>query len=221
MCTKVESSAPLKYDNHPTEKQSNSVLNKILNDEPCQPVPKQAIVFARVTQHSLICPLCHERFHSPVRKLDCTHSFCETCLEKFIDKQRTVDIVCPTCMEETTLPPGGIRKLRSDFNLNSQLDDVDIHDFMTKVSADIDDDIPDLDYVSTLRTEYYEFPGSHSAQLKSVQIEKTHSFYPARIAAQGMILLQFLLLSYTVAVYECVFHLYNFFLLLLLLSTFH
>lgn len=135
----METSTPMKTTNHTTDTQSAEKEFTTSGIENSQPVQKQQ---ASVTRHSLYCPLCRKRFRSPVRKLNCTHSFCETCLETF-----TADIKCPTCKEKTPLPVGGICKLQSDYNINSQIDDP--NNSWTKDTTDIDDDREDVDYVST------------------------------------------------------------------------
>ncbi|XP_072047357.1 uncharacterized protein [Amphiura filiformis] len=48
----------------------------------------------KVTRNSLTCRLCHERFKKPVRKLHCSHSFCEGCLKAVVMKSY---LTCPTC----------------------------------------------------------------------------------------------------------------------------
>ena len=76
----------------------------------------------KVTRHSLECPFCQERFTKPVRKLECSHSFCEACL-KAMAVTGKLHITCPVCNEETAIPKGGVTNLAEDKQLNNQVDD--------------------------------------------------------------------------------------------------
>ena len=59
------------------------------------------------------CPICLEYFNDP-KLLPCDHSFCCLCLERFVDKQRSIaakeskeitEFDCPLCLSKFTLKP--------------------------------------------------------------------------------------------------------------------
>ena len=86
----------------------------------------------------LICSICLNLLNEP-KKLDCDHSFCESCLELHSQKspqhtpppsgpgdvpQTVTDavLVCPCCRQETKLPDSGIAGLKTNFKLKSLVD---------------------------------------------------------------------------------------------------
>ena len=88
----------------------------------------------------LICSLCLDILTEP-RKLDCDHSFCQECLQNYLqrsvqprdsppvqadvagsEQQPAASLVCPFCKEKTTLPEKGVSGLRHNFKLKSMVD---------------------------------------------------------------------------------------------------
>ena len=70
---------------------------------------------------NLTCPVCYQVFKNP-KYLPCHHSCCEECLEKMQRKESK--ITCPECRLETTVPPGGVRDLPSNFLINRLVDEL-------------------------------------------------------------------------------------------------
>ena len=68
----------------------------------------------------LTCPVCYEIYRKP-KYLPCYHSYCEECLAKV---QRGTNITCPECMQISTVPAGGTRKLPDNFFINRIIDEL-------------------------------------------------------------------------------------------------
>ncbi|XP_033111428.1 tripartite motif-containing protein 45-like [Anneissia japonica] len=60
----------------------------------------------------LECCLCMGRFSNP-KLLPCIHSFCLSCIEKWVEKNDG-ELSCPTCREVSQIPAGGLQKLQSN-----------------------------------------------------------------------------------------------------------
>ncbi|CAH1799417.1 unnamed protein product [Owenia fusiformis] len=70
----------------------------------------------------LICEICMDNLNEP-KLLPCQHSFCLCCLETMVrSNHRARFITCPVCREESMLPHGGPKHLRSSFIMNTLLD---------------------------------------------------------------------------------------------------
>ncbi len=57
------------------------------------------------------CGICLEIFRNP-RRLPCSHSFCEECLENWIGHNKETlpgEIVCPRCKKNTEIPSKGVK----------------------------------------------------------------------------------------------------------------
>lgn len=66
----------------------------------------------------LTCAICTEPYddeeHLP-KLLSCHHSFCQVCLVTLSSVGQKKVLPCPACREKTTLPPGGVSKLQTNF----------------------------------------------------------------------------------------------------------
>ena len=75
----------------------------------------------------ITCLICFEPFTSP-KMLQCGHTFCEGCLQRFYDANQETrlpyskKLCCPTCREETPFPGNGIAGLRNDFRVHKMKD---------------------------------------------------------------------------------------------------
>ena len=70
----------------------------------------------------LECGICLETFTFP-KKLQCDHTFCETCLQDLYNTcGRPGNLTCPTCRTKTSVPAKGIAGLRNDFRANEMKD---------------------------------------------------------------------------------------------------
>ncbi|XP_038062645.1 E3 ubiquitin-protein ligase TRIM56-like [Patiria miniata] len=97
------------------------------------------------TISSLECDICHDRYEQP-KMLDCQHSFCTECLEKYYtsryEGQRKIP--CPLCRRETVLPETQIRGLKTNFHLMGIVEEVSLQEKVacsenTKVICEICD----------------------------------------------------------------------------------
>ncbi|XP_038059500.1 tripartite motif-containing protein 45-like [Patiria miniata] len=85
-------------------------------------------VLGKISRDHLECPICSDRFTEP-KVLDCLHSFCQKCLEKVRQSQRSQDakLVCPLCRRDTILK-GDVSDLPSDFKLSALVDEVNVYE---------------------------------------------------------------------------------------------
>ena len=74
-----------------------------------------------VEPSELTCTICMEFFTDP-RALPCLHNFCYECLEKWSNKlpvrlglRIQEKICCPLCKEVSSIPPGGLHNLKSNY----------------------------------------------------------------------------------------------------------
>ena len=89
----------------------------------------------------LVCAICTGRYKVP-KVLPCLHSFCRECLETLIKHEKgkslraaegdaranSVRISCPTCRNESDLPPTGVDGYNTNFTLSNLVEVMDIHD---------------------------------------------------------------------------------------------
>ena len=82
-----------------------------------------------ISRHHLECSICHERYEDP-KILDCVHSFCERCLQKYCSTrhQGSTEIPCPVCRRETRLPETGVQGLRTNFYLIALIEEFALHE---------------------------------------------------------------------------------------------
>ena len=93
---------------------------------------------SRTMSDLLLCTICYDQYDQP-RILPCLHSFCQACLQTYINFHRTQyqqlirrnplnqtiapHFPCPTCRENVSIPTEGIEGFRRDFRA-SQLKDL-------------------------------------------------------------------------------------------------
>ncbi|XP_078699887.1 uncharacterized protein LOC144926747 [Branchiostoma floridae x Branchiostoma belcheri] len=94
-------------------------------------------VLSQISGDFLECTICLEPYKDP-KILPCLHTFCKTCLEKFVAKQGEAKdrFPCPTCRIETVLPEGGVAGLKNNFFVLSLRDTVDAHKSVASVEDD-------------------------------------------------------------------------------------
>ena len=73
----------------------------------------------KIVTDNLSCPVCYQLFKNP-KYLPCHHSYCEQCLEKIRVQSK---IICPECRKEATVPPGGVKRMDSNFLVNRLVDE--------------------------------------------------------------------------------------------------
>ena len=80
--------------------------------------------FEKISKDHLECCICQERYKQP-KILECLHSFCEQCLEKYYrSKYRDAPTIpCPVCRKETVLPETRIQGLKTNFHLIGMVED--------------------------------------------------------------------------------------------------
>ncbi|XP_038062938.1 E3 ubiquitin-protein ligase TRIM56-like [Patiria miniata] len=78
----------------------------------------------KISSH-LECNICRDRYKQP-KILDCKHSFCESCLEKYYTSRYKGKrkIPCPVCQRETVLPKKHIQGLKTNVHLMGIVEDV-------------------------------------------------------------------------------------------------
>ena len=88
----------------------------------------------------LVCSICLETLKDP-RTLPCFHSYCKTCLEKFVKNQRDKSIGgrqakkfnCPTCRSKFTLNPGQeVADMTTNNFVCNMLDVMTVQDYRVK-----------------------------------------------------------------------------------------
>ncbi|XP_038079459.1 tripartite motif-containing protein 45-like [Patiria miniata] len=84
-----------------------------------------------ILQGHLECCICHNRYHEP-KMLECSHSFCLTCLQELQKSQKRTDdkIRCPLCQSETILPAGKVAKLTTNYGLICLVEEVTQHEHL-------------------------------------------------------------------------------------------
>ncbi len=88
-------------------------------------------VMTKLTENHLTCRICLSTFTDP-RILDCTHSYCLTCLQNLEtqpleDVDLSSQLKCPICREITSLNEMGADGLKRNFTLKSLQDDIIHH----------------------------------------------------------------------------------------------
>ena len=83
----------------------------------------------KIRRHHLECGICHERYKQP-KILNCSHSFCETCLYEYWDNtcRRTPMIPCPVCRREILIPSTGIQGLQTNVHLIGIVEEVSLQE---------------------------------------------------------------------------------------------
>ena len=66
---------------------------------------------SRLENEHLECPLCFNVFRQP-KSLMCMHTFCQPCLQDYIQHNPGEKIICPTCKDTTKIPGGGVGDLK-------------------------------------------------------------------------------------------------------------
>ncbi|XP_038062415.1 E3 ubiquitin-protein ligase TRIM56-like [Patiria miniata] len=87
-----------------------------------------ATALKKITTH-LECDICQEKYKRP-KVLDCQHSFCKTCLEKYYTSRYAgqPNIPCPVCRRETILPETRIQGLKTNFHLMGIVEEVSLQE---------------------------------------------------------------------------------------------
>ncbi|XP_030849629.1 zinc-binding protein A33-like [Strongylocentrotus purpuratus] len=76
---------------------------------------------------SLACPLCLEVFKAPTL-LQCGHTFCKDCLDKYDKKWRGQDFMeCPLCKKHTKLGKNRVAGLSPNFSVKGLEDELHVH----------------------------------------------------------------------------------------------
>ena len=78
-----------------------------------------------LVEHSQLfkCSICFEFMNKP-RMLPCLHSFCEDCIQEYINQRTWLEtFTCPSCREECRVPLNGVQGFKHDFRLQ-QLQDL-------------------------------------------------------------------------------------------------
>ncbi|XP_038062772.1 E3 ubiquitin-protein ligase TRIM56-like [Patiria miniata] len=104
-----------------------------------------ATALKKISPH-LECDICQEKYKRP-KVLDCQHSFCETCLEKYYTSRYAGQpkIPCPVCRREMVLPETRIQGLKANFHLMGIVEEVSLQEKVacsenTKVICEICDE---------------------------------------------------------------------------------
>ncbi|XP_038050325.1 E3 ubiquitin-protein ligase TRIM71-like [Patiria miniata] len=77
----------------------------------------------------LECDICADRYKQP-KILDCQHSFCQNCLEKYYTGRYGGEpkMPCPVCRRETVLPETSIQGLKTNFHLMGIVEEVSLQE---------------------------------------------------------------------------------------------
>ncbi|XP_038062457.1 E3 ubiquitin-protein ligase TRIM56-like [Patiria miniata] len=104
-----------------------------------------ATALKNISPH-LECVICADKYKQP-KVLDCMHSFCQTCLEKYYTSRYAGQpkIPCPVCRRETVLPQTRIQGLKTNFHLMGIVEEVSLQEKVacsenTKVICEICDE---------------------------------------------------------------------------------
>ena len=76
-------------------------------------------------KENLTCSLCFEVYNDSDRLpkgLPCFHTFCLSCLEKYVQKKLDFKLPCPLCNSPATIPDGGVRAIPTNVGLKAMLE---------------------------------------------------------------------------------------------------
>ena len=82
---------------------------------------KRSTLKARINEE-LMCGICHECLNQPSTLTQCSHTFCQKCLEKVFAHRTNSgkdQLECPNCRQITILSPTGIAGLPTNYTLKS------------------------------------------------------------------------------------------------------
>ena len=68
----------------------------------------------------LLCSLCSHHYQGP-KVLPCLHTFCKSCLDSCTPAQ-SLTISCPTCRQQSILPPDGVLALHDNVYIAQLVD---------------------------------------------------------------------------------------------------
>ncbi|XP_071832056.1 E3 ubiquitin-protein ligase TRIM56-like [Apostichopus japonicus] len=74
----------------------------------------------------LNCGICMNRFRVP-KMLDCIHTFCESCLEGYVENLNGKELTCPMCRKTCPLP-AGVKGLQTNIYLVNMCDKIDLYE---------------------------------------------------------------------------------------------
>lgn len=79
-----------------------------------------------LVEEHLSCKICFEQYTDP-KILDCIHTFCRPCIEKYVQKNHPgkPSFPCPTCRREIKIPLEGFHDLKSNFYITGIKSDYD------------------------------------------------------------------------------------------------
>ncbi|KAK6186978.1 hypothetical protein SNE40_006232 [Patella caerulea] len=67
-----------------------------------------------------VCSICLDDFRKP-KIIDCHHTYCEHCLEDYVQKfAKNNRFLCPLCREEINIPVGGVKKFTSNIYIEEK-----------------------------------------------------------------------------------------------------
>ena len=89
-----------------------------------QPKPSSSDHLLEAFKEELSCAICTQELQDP-KDLDCCHTFCSECLQKWLDSQcRKTSIPCPVCLKDTDLKDSGIDGLKTSHVMKNLVDQV-------------------------------------------------------------------------------------------------
>ena len=71
------------------------------------------------------CELCLEKYNDSDRLpklLNCSHTFCLACVQRYYESKLKNKLSCPNCREVFTVPRGGVQKLKTNIMVVNLLD---------------------------------------------------------------------------------------------------
>ncbi|XP_070540303.1 E3 ubiquitin-protein ligase TRIM56-like [Ptychodera flava] len=89
-------------------------------------------LLSKIDENVLLCAVCHDRFNVP-KILSCQHSFCEQCLDVWVQTNGG-RLTRPTCKQTSTLPPGGVSGIKNNRFINDLLEIIKEMDKRMKIS---------------------------------------------------------------------------------------